>query len=484
MNIPIKNIAVTSVALLFVASLAAHAQDASAQYKSSRKANDIQTMLSASVRELRRATRKQNYMLASASTEFVDDADMNTEAAVERVNIQQKEAFALAVANLVLQETKIKVSDTFKSKTGSGLGNDPSNADQCAADYLKEQKKAEKKKREFDESFLGTMERIAGKFSDKEVEQELAKAEEIENEALNKMIVCTAKEKAKELSNTLKTAVKGGTAGVRIMDTLIGKDSTGQNRIGMVVGRSRETVADAGILAGAKKVLKPIPNVIEAAYDYSDALLKDYEEKNQEPPFGVFGVRGKRVTNPNDPTQSEMVYFGYGTAIQKESQDVFGNIDNSMSIAQADARAQAALQQFAYMSASREFSNEIDRVLEKVIDETLDMAKRGEKVDFQQKINDSFRSVISQDMTLKSEGFLSAPQQIDSAAYGGAGIYPDFYLSVWAWSPSMMTEAMNNHDSFEKAYRDAKAGVPAAGSGGSKLKQSDGVKSYRLNEDW
>jgi hypothetical protein len=280
--------------------------------------------------------------------------------------------------------------------------------------------------------------------------------------------------KAKELKNSLSKAISGGVFGIRVMETLV---DINNGRIGVIIGRSPDTTRDAGQLRAQNLVAKPLPTAFEEAIELSNAIVSAYEGMMQEPPFGLMGVRGKRLSN------GEIVYFGYGTAMQKAAMDEVDDMENSLAIETAQTKALSALNEFSYMSAESRFSYDFEKVVEKVISETLDMAEQGKVVNIEHSLKKELRAMASRQLSAQASGFLKNPQEIETSPWSGGEQYPDFYLSIYAWSPSIMTNASQSHDRIVSGYAEGQRrsdGVPAASSPTPK----SGVKAFRLNEDW
>lgn len=472
-----KTLSVFVAAVFTVTSVYANSSnsvDAGNVYKSSRKTNDLKTIVSQEKARLRRKLSSKGYTVADGFTNA--PRDLGSETAVEELYVAFKEAFALAVVNLIMEETKAKLASNLKAGSGSNLGSDPSRAEQCKAEFIRKEKAEEARKKAYEDSALGALERISENFTEKDVIED-QNATTASNEELSKLIACQVRFKAKEIKNTLEKSVSGDIFGVRLMDTRLSVQS---GEIGVIVGRSPESAKDAGILAGQKKAAKPNPEAYDETYTKVQEMIANYESENREPPFGIFGVKGFRISG------GEMVYVGFGTAIQKQSTDELDSISNSLSAELADTKALAALLEFSYMTASSDFKAEVDHVIEKVINETLDMAKQGEKVDFTSSLERQLRATLTRDVSMQARGFIKAPQSIDNSAWNGGDYYPDFYLSAWAWSPSLMTNAMSKHDAMNAAYEEGKrtGGNSSSSAGSSRGSVAPGVKSFKVQEDW
>lgn len=438
-----------------------------------RKNDDITTMISKRVNQLRSETGGR-YSIASGDTEV--SRDLTSETMVEEYYAAYKEAYALGIAKLIMQETRARISSELKSTTGGNLGSDKSSAQECASNYVREQDRLERERVDYERSFLGTAERILDKiFTEDDSHQKTTALDNKENDELTNYIVCEAKQNIKNLELTLGKGINGSTAGVRVMDTLVDLNN---GRMAVVVGRSAETATDAGRLRAQNKVAKPLETAFSEAIKHTNVIIDSYQSMTNEPPFGILGVRGKRLSN------GEMAYFGFGSAIQKEVRDEIDSTENSLAIELSQTKALAALNEFAFISASSDFSYEFDKVIEKVLKETLDMAKHGEKVDVQKLLNKELRATMSRDLSAKAKGFLENPQEMETSAWSGGESYPDFYMSVYAWSPSIMTNAAAQHVDLENAYRDGQRPDPVSSDTSGTLKAPEGVKSFKVKEDW
>lgn len=472
-----KNIIVLGLIGLFINPLSANSTnsvDSGKEYKSSRKTNDLNTKLSIKQREYTRMLNSKGYKIASGST--AASGDFNSETAVDDLYMSFKEAYVIAVTNLLLQETQGYIGSTFKSKTGTNAGSKQSNAQKCISEYELEQERLKKEKEEWDKSFLGTVERIADKFSDQDIAKKEKEISDKENDSLNKMIECSTPFIAKQLEIALNKSVEGGVYGVRIMETLLDIE---KKTIGVIVGRSPGSAKDAGILKGQNPVAKPLPTALEEVISKTMEKIDNYEKENREPPFGMFGVQGIKLSN------GEMAYISFGTALQKEVISEMDSNSNSLALELADTKSLAALVEFSYMTASSQFQAEMKKVVEEVTTEILDMAKKGKKVNFSTVLNKKLSSTLTRNLQADAEGFLKSPQQIDNSAWSGGDKYPDFYLSVWAWSPSLMTNATRSHESFENAYEEGKTKNDIIEENVIPTKPVEkGIKSYKIEQDW
>lgn len=453
-----------------------NSSDTGKAYKSSRKADDMRSVLSKKKRLLRAKLASKGYRIADAFTQA--PKNLNSETAVEEMYLAFKEAYAKAVTNLILEETQASITSDLKSHRESSQGAKASNAAQCKKEYLAKQAALERAENRYNSSDVGktlsVVERIANKFAPQDGVTEEEKTKEEGKKALNTLIQCEAKIPHTNIQNTLTKNMSGDVFGVRIMDTVL---NLNKGEIGVIIGRSPESSKDAGILKEQNKAAKSLPNAYDEVSNRVMVMIDEYEKENREPPFGIFGVRGFRLSN------GEMAYVGFGTAIQNEAMDELDSNANALAADLADTKAMAALVEFSYMTASSQSRSEIKKTIEKTITETLDMSKNGEKTDFHSRLESRMRAVMKQDLSARSQGFLKAPQNIDNSAWNGGDMYPDFYLSAWAWSPSLMTNATRQHQNFENAYEDGKRGSMGVVSGSGSQTQP-GIKSFKVKEDW
>lgn len=435
-----------------------------------RKEDNFITVLQKRLSEFKRnpKIRKKRYKLASGSTEA--PANVFTDTGIDEFYVAFKEAYALAAVNMIMQDTRVKAAADLKSTTANSKGANPSEKDRCVKEFEQSESEQQRKQEEYDRSLAKGVRdglfAIAGK------EDPTSQPSE-DPESLNKLITCQAKFAAKELKLTLKKNTSGSIYGLRVMTTMV-KDG----RIGVIVGRSRESATSAGQLAAqnAAPKGKALADVDLEIEDAVYALVDKYMASNFEPPFGVIGLRGVELSN------GEMAYVGFGSGLQTDAVDEMDDIANSMEMEAAGAKAIAAFIEFAYMTASSDFSYEVDKAIERVIDEVIDMAQRGETVDIKDRLQKTLTATMKRNLSTSARGFLSNPTPIFTEAYSGGEDYPDFYLSAVAWSPSLMRYQMDLYGEAQSGYEEGK--TPVNNRKAPQKRGEGDVKEYTLDEDW
>jgi len=433
--------------------------DINSPVTSYKKEGSVSTILSEKIRDLRKDISNtlgvNSYQISGGMGTIT--GDKGSQIYLDDLYLGYRQAMAAAYVKLVMQKAGVQLMDEFKSDEQKIKGHRPSNADQCRKKFIsdKEQKKDD------DNSFLGILKnKLIGK----------KEQDEKDKEKFDEIIKCDAIGDSRETGVKVGKIASGSLSGIRVFETFIKG-----NTIAVIIGSNSETNQIAGALKQQRTPSKINLNVEQEVDDIVEKWLSEFEKAQQGPPFGMIGTRMKKLSN------GEWLVVGIGVAQMEEENDEMSAWSNSMSIEGAQTLALNELNRFAYASISSKYATEIEKTVNNVITDTLNMSKNGEKESISERMENALRKIMTRKINQESKNFIRSPYDAYGAEYlGGNGAPFDFYLSIYAWSPSLMElqsrRGKANDRAFEQGKRSGNLKRHNAGQGE--------VRSYRLNEDW
>ncbi len=427
--------------------------DAVEDYQSFEIENDSTNILQDRLSEL---GLPPDYRVGTATVRLPDDMTSNT--AIQEQVVFFREGFFGAIVDLISRETADSLMSEFKASTTNNLGDLPSNVSKCVADFEREMAERKRKDEEFKRSGWGTVERI---FADK-------KSEDAEPAPVDMMIQCSTDIPQKQLNDIINRVSGGSAVGVRVIDIIPNPERNEQT---ILVGRSNESARDAGILRSMRDIQNPIPGMEGLARQAVEEMVKNYQSEHKTSPF-IVGTQGFRI-------QDEMVYVGFSVATRNPGNDESTVYQNQQSRDVGGAYARTFLNEFAHVSANQEVSNVFEKAKGESITETLDMAKQGKSVKFEQALMDKIKATGITNLQASAIGKLDSAAQVFQKAYRGSGT-PDFYLTAVAWSPSIQTNAHEGRRAANDAYMDGQR----SGGNNSTSNGSRSSKPRTIKQDW
>jgi len=243
-------------------------------------------------------------------------------------------------------------------------------------------------------------------------------------------------------------------------------------QLGLVLLRSPDTSAIASVLKNQRK-----PSSINRAAlnEVTEAIENEISDYGATIPYGVVGTRMKKLSN------GEWSIYSYGAyQTLSEGGDFMSAVMMSSDASSAAEEARAELSRFSQLSLSKTSSNENIRAVEQSYKVEVNLTKDTSKVSLNEKT--TMGAIINRVWSAQSDLQLVGSEEIFTRSFSDGPL--KYYLSVVAWSPSIM--AMNMGDrSLQEAAADAALRNPTS----SKSTQSDQVtngssKVLIPNQDW
>jgi len=433
--------------------------DVTSPVTSYKKEGSISTLLNEKVRQLEKDILKTPgvlpYQIAGGLGTIT--GDKNSQTYLDDLYLGYRQAIADAYVKLVIKKTGVQLKDKFTSDDKKVKGHRPSNANQCRKKFIYHAEQAE-----YDNnSLLGILKnKLKGE----------NQPDENAADGFDEIIKCDAIGDTRKTSAMVGQIASGSLSGIRVFETFIKGNS-----IAVIIGNNPDTNQIAGALKQQRQPSKINLNVEQEVDSIVKKWISDFEKAQQGPPFGLIGTRMKKLSN------GEWLVVGIGVSQMEGGNDEMSAWSNTMSIEGAQTLALNELNRFAYSSISRKYATQVEKTVNEVITETLNMSKNGEKESISERMESALRNIMTRNIVQESKNFIRSPYDAYGAEYsGGNGAPFDFYLSVYAWSPSLMELQSRRGKANDRAFEGGKRS-----SNSSRQNSGQGeMRSYRLDEDW
>ncbi|MBB3048876.1 hypothetical protein FHR99_003150 [Litorivivens lipolytica] len=327
----------------------------------------------------------------------------------------------------------------------------------CESDH-----KAAKAAAQADESFLDVVKGAIRNFTTSDEEK-------AEKRKLDSVIECSSTVDRRLITDVLSRSVSDAFSGARIVQTAV---HNGQ--MAVVVGLSPDTAEVAGVLSGQRGAAQTNPGA-------RAEIAQWIQEQMSNQPGSMLGMVGTRMTKLSN---GEWAVIGFGLAPASESGGSSILNSNRMQSERKMAENNAAreLARFANMSLDHSLNQSVRddthvQVKKRIEGDSETISQAQESVVISQ-LNQNFntQSVLK----LKGASKLYAKKVSDEAA----GV--DFYLTAYAWSPSMLSSAENFRAQTAEAFQAGKtSGGNRQGARASSATATGNVTSNpRIQEDW
>lgn len=374
-------------------------------------------------------------------------------------------AYQLALANAYTQMGRELGTERIKAATSARIGSydGPSESlvEHCE-DQLEAEQQAQKAE---DESFTALAKNVLKAFAGSD-SNESADKRNSETESVYK---CSAILDKREIEDIVSRSLADVFSGARVIDTVIH-----EGRFGLILGVSNDTAEVAGMLAAQS----PASNPNADAFKETQAWISGQLESQTGSVIGLLGTRMKRLSNG----EWALVGFGVAPASKVSGSSVFQSNRSATDRSTAEAYAARELSRFASMSV--DFRDEVRtkdiarKTVTKELRSDSDKLVHAQDAEIARAVNTSFDTTTSLD--------LKGAQRVMTRHYKATETAPAFYLSVYAWSPSLLALSQDFRGGLERSFEAGKSGSTTNKSSPSTEGGSTGstTSAPAIHEDW
>lgn len=268
-------------------------------------------------------------------------------------------------------------------------------------------------------------------------------------------------------TQTLADVISGG----RILESVIH-----QNQLGIILVRAPEYTE----MARALRLQNNPSRILNSAREEVRNRVKSELDTLESGDIPV-GTRMMRLSN------NEWAIYGFGAmqVTTANSGSFMGSVQQNSDLQQSISSAQAELSRFSSLSIG--FTDQAEQIRSVRVTYRIDYNVTQDTSTFQMDETEAFGSIVNTIYSARSSLSLKGSRTVDTRLVQGDGI--DYYLSVVAWSPSIMASQLNDRSiqdsttgrSSGPASNAARQNQSGSNQGGSNSAPS---RVIRLNQDW
>lgn len=381
-----------------------------------------------------------------------------TSAYVNSINTAYQMALGNAYTQLAreLGTERIKASTSVASKSTDG-----GHAEQVG-DCADKKKAADKAAAKDKDSWNNVLKSYVKGMTSDESESSASTEEEAVYE-------CAAVLDKREIADIMARSVSDAFAGARIVESVVHEGA-----LGVVIAVSPDTAVVAGVLAAQNPASNPNPAAFNELKTWLDGQLNAQTGS-------VIGLVGTRMTLLSNGEWG-LVGFGVAPASEVAGNSILGHNRASNDRATSENNAARELSRFAGMSIDFNTKQETVDYTRKTV--TKQLSGDNEKLVYAQ--DSAISRVVETSFNTQTQLDLKGARRIKSQRFPASGTTPAFYLTAYAWSPSLLAMATNFRDqmeaSFDKGVQGDKKALSAPHADGEPSGSTNSAPV--INEDW
>ncbi|CAA0117957.1 hypothetical protein [Zhongshania aliphaticivorans] len=368
-------------------------------------------------------------------------------------------AYQFALAQAYAQLAGELGAEMISAETSVNVTSTGGPAEALVAD-CEEQHKVAKQDTQTNESFLDVVKGAIRSLTSSDEEK-------AEKSKLESIIDCTSTTDRRLITDVVSRSVNDSFSGARIVQSVIH-----QGQLGVIIGLSSETAEVAGVLSSQQSSAKTNLG--------AKAEIQQWVRNQLDAQTGsVLGLVGSRMTKLSN---GEWAVVGFGIA--PASEPSASNVMNSSRIQSerkiSETNAIRELARFSNMAVAHKLDqstkDDTHAYVQKHIEDGSSTVSQLQKNVILSQLEQAYKTQTT--LRLKGASKVVAKKYSDD----GSGV--DFYLTAYAWSPSMLSAAEQFRSETSSAFDKGKSGSTSVSVSGQGKSTGNTQSAPVISEDW